>query len=274
MKNIKIGEKKSTFGFSFIPFYFLFKKELARFYKVLGQTILTPVVNSTLYLLIFGVSLGTAIRLEEGIPYLHFLAPGLMMMTGLNNAYQNSSSSIVSSKFYGDLSDLKTLPLKSLDIVFAFALAGLCRGVIVGALTLLVAEVFSVFSTGQWIPMQHPFLMFFFLSMGCFMFSCIGLSVGLRASNFERVNAIGSFVLLPLLYLGGVFYRLDQLHPFWKMATRFNPLYYLVSGNRFAFLGIEDIPILSCFFVSCFFFFFFLFIAHLSVTKGKFTRWS
>jgi ABC-2 type transport system permease protein len=255
------------------PFLTLLKKEIMRFMRVIGQTVITPIINSSLYLLIFGLSLGGSVRLSNGMSYLAFLIPGLVMMSALNNAYQNSSSSIVTSKFHGDLQDMRTMPLTPLKIVWAMALGGLIRGLLVASLTLTVSEVFHFISAGEIWSVQNPFLFLFFLCIGCLCFSLLGISVGFKATSFEKVNAVGSFVLLPLLYLGGVFFSISGLHPFWQSIARVNPLLYLINGLRYAAAGQSDVPIEWSFCVALAAFLFMFTIATRSVRNGSFTRW-
>jgi ABC-2 type transport system permease protein len=255
------------------PFRFLFKKEIQRFMKVIGQTVLTPLINSTLYLLIFGVSLGGSVNLGKGIDYISFLIPGLVMMAALNNAYQNSSSSIVGSKFHGDLIDLRVVPISSQQIVWAMALGSLIRGFIVGIATFAVSEVFHYFTVGQLFVIQNPPLFLYFFCIGALCFAMLGIAVGFNATSFEKVNAIGSFVLLPLLYLGGVFFSVKQLHPFWQSISQLNPLLYMINGLRYSCVGISDVSIEVATGVAFLTFVVMFWIATRSVRYGSYTRW-
>src|SRR4051812_22352176 len=197
---------------SFSPFLTLYEREMKRFLKVIFQTVVSPLVTATLYLLIFGVSLGQAIELPGGRPYLAFLIPGLIMMSVLNNAFQNSSSSIVSGKFSGDLEDLRVVPLGNHQILWALSAGGLTRGLIVGAVTFLVGEVFYYVVQGSLLPVAHPLWLLYFLIVGGLSFSKLGVPIAFWARSFDQVSAVGSFVLLPLIYLGGVFFSLKNLH--------------------------------------------------------------
>lgn len=255
------------------PFFTLLRKEVLRFVKVLGQTVITPLINSSLYLLIFGLSLGESVTLSSGMSYLAFLIPGLVMMSSLNNSYQNTSSSIVTSKFHGDLQDLRTMPLTPAKIVWAMALGGLARGLLVASLTLTVSEVFHFISKGELWVVQNPLLFLFFLCAGCLCFSLLGISVGFRASSFEKVNAVGSFVLLPLLYLGGVFFSISGLHAFWQTIAKVNPLLYMINGFRYAASGQSDVPIMSCVVVAVGALTVMFIVASRAVKNGSYTRW-
>ena len=158
-------------------FLTLYVREMKRFMKVVFQTIFTPLINSTLYLLIFGVSLGSNIKLESGVSYLAFLVPGLVMMGVLNNAFQNSSSSIVSGKFSGDLEDLKVVPLTPQIIMWAMSIGGLSRGLVVGLITYAVGGVFSLIVEGSLSAVAHPFWLLYFLCVGGLSFAQLGISI-------------------------------------------------------------------------------------------------
>ncbi len=231
-------------------FYSLYRREMKRFFKVIFQTIFTPFINSTLYLLIFGVSLGASIRLDSGLSYLSFLIPGLVMMGVLNNAFQNTSSSVTSGKFSGDLEDLKVVPLNSTMIIWALSVAGLTRGLIVGLITYTVVEVFLYVTEGAFLPVAHPFWLLYFLVVGGLAFSKLGIAIAFWAKSFEHVSGVGSFVLLPLIYLGGVFFSTRGLHPFWQKVSEFNPVLYFINGVRYGMLGISDVNVLTAAWIS------------------------
>lgn len=256
-----------------VPFYTLLRREIARFMKVVAQTVITPIVSSALYLMIFGVSLGRQIVLNGQTPYLAFLIPGLIMMGCLNNAFQNSSSSIISSKFSGDLEDLKASPLANWQIIWALNLAALIRGLMVGAITFGVgqASYFAVY--GEFLPVAHPFLLLVFLILGAFTFACIGISVAFWARTFDQMSAVGGFVLLPLIYLGGVFFSVDHLPGFWKKVSMFNPLLYMINGVRFGILGAADVGVPLALAVSAGALALTFGLAMRSVRSGSFQRW-
>lgn len=263
----------NAFELKWTPFFSLFKKEIARFMKVIGQTVLTPLINSTLYLLIFGLSLGQSVQLSNGLTYLAFLIPGLVMMSSLNNSYQNSSSSIVGSKFHGDLQDLRVVPLSAQAIVWAMALGALVRGLMVATLALCVSEVFHLIAYGELWQIHQPILFLSFLCVGCLCFAMLGIAVGFQATSFEKINAISSFVLLPLLYLGGVFFSISGLHPFWQSIAKVNPLLYFINGLRYSASGVADVPILTCVVVAAVAFTTMFIIATRAVRFGSYTRW-
>ncbi len=226
-----------------VPFYSLLFREVKRFMRVASQTLLTPIVSSTLYLMIFGVSLGSQIKVQGDVPYLLFLIPGLVMMGCLNNAFQNSSSSIISSKFAGDLEDLKASPLTPNQILMALGLAAVVRGLVVALITFVVGEVSYYFTYGEWFGVVHPFWLFLFLVLGGLSFANIGIVAAFWAKSFDQISAIGGFLLVPLIYLGGVFFSVDLLPPFWKQVALMNPLLYVINGVRFGILGHSDVEV-------------------------------
>ena len=254
-------------------FVALYVREMKRFMKVIFQTVFTPLINSTLYLLIFGVSLGKNIELDHNASYLSFLIPGLVMMGVLNNAFQNSSSSIVSGKFSGDLEDLKVVPLTPSMILWAMSIGGLTRGLMVGLITYIVGEAFKFFIEGQFTHIEHPFHLLFFLIVGGLAFAQLGIIVAFRAKSFDQLSAITSFILMPLIYLGGVFFSIRGLHPFWQAFAHFNPMLYLINGVRYGLLGVTDVPIGAAMAISALALAFFYLMGLRALKKGNYTRW-
>lgn len=254
-------------------FVTLYQREMARFMKVIFQTVFTPLINSVLYLMIFGVSLGKSITLDHPVTYLAFLIPGLMMMGVLNNAFQNSSSSIVSGKFSGDLEDLKVVPLTPQMIIWAMSIGGLTRGLMVGVITLAVGEVFAYVIDGALLPLVHPFWLLFFLVVGGLTFAKLGIAIAFFARSFDQLSAVGAFVLIPLIYLGGVFFSMQGLHPFWQAVSRFNPVLYLINGVRYGLLGITDVDITTAAIVSVAFLVLFHILGLRSLKTGDYQRW-
>ena len=254
-------------------FVTLYEREMLRFIKVIFQTVFTPLVTSTLYLLIFGVSLGSSIQLKSGISYLAFLIPGLVMMGVLNNAFQNSSSSIVAGKFSGDLEDLKVVPIGPRMIIWALSVGGLTRGLIVGLVTYTVGEVFRFIVDGQLTQVAHPFWLLYFLTVGGLAFAKLGVSIAFWAKSFDQMSAVGSFVLLPLIYLGGVFFSIEGLHPFWQNVAHFNPVLYFINGVRYGMLGLSDVDIATAAWVSFGSMVFFHILGLRALKHGSYTRW-
>ena len=255
-----------------IPFFSLLRRELTRIYKVLVQTVLAPVINSFLYLLIFGISLGEHINLSLSHSYLSFLIPGLIMMGIMNNAFENASSSIVSLKFSGEMEYLASTPLGPHDIVWAMNLAGLTRGALVGLLTYLVGLVF-LFVREKTIPgLAHPWALVFFVVIGSFSFAQLGLFSALISKSLDHLSIVSRLILLPLIYLGGVFFSLENLHPFWQSLAQFNPLLYLINGMRYAFLGESDVSLMRGLYISLLGFGLTYSLALWSLYKGGTTR--
>jgi ABC-2 type transport system ATP-binding protein len=209
----------------------LYRKEVKRFLRVPGQTILSPLVTTALYFVVFGWSLGGRLREVEGVPYIRFLVPGLVMLGIINNAFLNTSSSLFIMKLQGTIVDLLVTPLTYLEILGAFLLAGATRAMLVGGLTWATAAVF----VGPEVP--HPveaFLAGFTVSIA---FAAAGLIVALWADKFEQVNFIPTFVITPLAFLGGVFYSAAMLPESFRVVLHLNPIYYMIESMRFALIG-------------------------------------
>jgi ABC-2 type transport system permease protein len=264
---------KAGRALGWVPFNTLFYREVRRFLKVSGQTVLTPLMNSSLYLLIFGVSLGSQIQLSMDISYLGFLIPGLVMMSCLNNAFQNSASSVINGKFSGDIEDWKVAPLANWELIWAIGLGGVVRGFTVGFVTWGVGQVFFYIYEGQWLGVEHTLWLFFFLTVGAASFSFIGLSAAFWSKNFDQIGALGGFVLLPLIYLGGVFFSLENLNPFWQKVASLNPLLYYINGVRYGMLGISDVDVINAAVISAASLLFFFGVSVWSLKKGTFSRW-
>ena len=254
------------------PFKVLLEREIRRFMKVLMQTVMTPLINSTLYLMIFGVSLGASISVGD-LSYLAFLIPGLVMMNCLNNSYQNSSSSIVSSKFNGELEDYRVSPLSPQQIVMAFAIGGLARGLMVGGITFCVGQVFYFVQQGTVLGLANPLHLLFFLVIGGLAFATLGITVAFWAKTFDQMSAVSAFIMLPLLYLGGVFFSIESLHPFWKGLAQMNPMLYMINGVRYGILGVSDVAVEKAALVSVLSFIVFFVLALRTLIKGSFQRW-
>lgn len=256
-----------------IIFMTLVKREIKRFMKVIIQTVVSPIVSSFLYLLVFGVSLGGSVQLNNGMAYLSFLIPGLMVMGLINNAFQNSSSSIVTSKFSGDLEDIRVAPIPHGYIIGAMGLGAIIRGTVVGLITGAVGTTFHYMQLGKFLPLEHPFWMFFFFIAGGLIFSFIGIFVAFLAKTFDQLSAFSAFILLPLTYLGGVFISIQNLHPFWQQLSRFNPLFYLINGFRYSLLGEADVDLQTSVIVCLIGVVVTFLMAKLSLRKGSFSRW-
>ncbi len=255
------------------PFLFFLYKEIRRFWRVKGQTIFNPLVQSSLYLLIFGVSLGGSIVLDNGLSYMEFLIPGLVMMAALNNAFLNCAGSIVTSKFHGDIQDLKVIPLSDYLILIAFALGGLIRGMVVGLLTLVACQICFFIINDRLLPILHPGLFLIFLALGGLSFGFLGAFTGFWAKGYEHVSAIGGFIVLPLLYLGGVFYSIANLHPVLQILSRLNPMLYFINGIRYGFLEQSDVGWIQCLWIAILSMMVCMFLSVTCFRTSSFQRW-
>lgn len=252
-----------------IKFYGQFRKEVKRFCKVPYQTIGNPAISATLYLLIFGLSLGEAITLKGYTSYLAFLIPGLITMSMLRNCFENSTSSIVGSKYVNELQDLRVGPITRMEILWAKGLGSLARGVIVAVLTYVIGSCFYYFQNHTLFEIQRPFWLIYFIGVGGLAFGMLGVAVGMYARSFDQVGGISTFILLPLIYLGGVFFTLDRLHPFWEVLSYGNPIFYLINGIRHAMLGHGDVALSLCAAFTFAFFLIFHFLALRSLRNGR-----
>ena len=246
----------------------LFIREIARFFKVPLQTIGAPIVNSALYLMIFGVSLGNSIRSPDEVPYLAFLIPGLIAMSVIKNAFDNSTSAIMGPKYVNELQDLRTVPLSRQQIVWAKTLASLVRGLLVGLITYLVGQTFFFFTDGHMLTIAHPIILSYFLIVGGLSFGFLGVAIGMLSRSFEHIGAVSALILLPLIYLGGVFFTLKNLHPFWQTVSHFNPLFYIINGVREGILGNTDINFFPAAILTFALFLVTYFCADFSLRKG------
>lgn len=253
-------------------FIFLFRRECHRFLKVVVQTVLTPVISASLYLLVFGISLGQNISLGE-VRYLAFLIPGLMMMGLMNNAFQNASGSLVSSKFTGDIEDLAVVPITRSQIIWALSLASVVRGGLVALTTLLVGEVFYFFQYQEFLMPAHPLWLIYFVVVAGLVFGQIGLMAAFWARTFDQLSAISTFIILPLTYLGGVFISINQLPYWWQQLSLVNPLFYFINGLRYSMLGTADLAVWPSAGLALVFCLLLHGLAHRVMARVTFTRW-
>ena len=214
----------------------LYRKEVKRFLRVPGQTILSPLITTALYFVVFGWSLGGRLREVEGVPYIRFLVPGLVMLGIINNAFLNTSSSMFILKLQGTIVDLLVTPLSYLEILAAFLAAGTTRALIVGGLTWATAALF----VGPYVP--HPLLSILAAVLVSIAFAAAGLIVALWADKFEQVNFIPTFVITPLAFLGGVFYSASMLPAGFRLVLHLNPIYYMIESMRSALIGVTAEP--------------------------------
>lgn len=214
-----------------VGFRTLLSKETRRFLKVPGQTLAQPVVTTTLYFLVFGYALGGRVREVDGVSYIRFIMPGLVLLTVTQNAFLNTSSSMFIAKLQGTIVDLLIAPLAVVDMLAAFLGAAVLRGCMTGALVWIIAGLFTGFGVA------HPAWVVLYTLLIGVAFAGVGLTVAIWSDKFEQLNVVPTFVLTPLTFLGGIFYSARMLpHP-WDTVTRVNPILYMVEGLRFGFLG-------------------------------------
>jgi ABC-2 type transport system permease protein len=213
----------------------LFKKETLRFWRVSFQTVAAPVMTALLYLLIFSHVLGGRVEVYPGVPYTVFLIPGLIMMSVLQNAFANSSSSLIQSKVMGSIIFVLLTPLSYLEFFLAFLVASIIRGLVVGFSIYLVAICFID------LPLTHPLFILAFAVFGSGMLGAFGIIAGLWAEKFDQMAAFQNFVIMPLSFLSGVFYSIHSLPPFWQQVSHLNPFFYMIDGFRYGFFGQGDI---------------------------------
>jgi ABC-2 type transport system permease protein len=217
--------------------YTLFGKEVWRFMKVGTQTILAPVVTILLYLLVFASVLKEHIEIYEGIGYTTFIIPGLMMMSIIQNAFANSSSSLFQSKMTGSITFMLLPPLSSWEFYLAFMAAAVLRGLLVG-LGVWIATLWFVV-----LPIYSFWALLAFSVLGSAILGTLGLIASLWADKWDHISAFQNFLILPLTFLSGVFYRIDNLPDFWEKASYYNPFFYMIDGFRYGFLGVSEIDI-------------------------------
>lgn len=219
---------------NWLGFWTLYVREVRRFLKVALQTIAAPVVTTLLYLAIFLLALGGRQHMIGGVPYFRFLAPGLIMMAMMQNAFTNTSSSLVIAKVQGNIVDLLMPPLSPGELTLGFALGGVTRGLAVG---LVVATTMAVFVP---LSLASSGLAVFHACAASLLLSLLGIIGGVWADKYDHLAAVTNFVVTPLAFLSGTFYSIDRLPPSWHFVALFNPFFYMIDGFRYAFIGRAD----------------------------------
>lgn len=217
-----------------VAFQTIVNKEVSRFMRIWSQTLLPSAITQSLYFLIFGAFVGSQIPAVNGVTYMQFIVPGLVMMAVITNSFANVVSSFFGAKFQRNLEELLVAPVSNWSIIGGFTIGGSLRGMIVGAIVWGV----SFFFTQQ--SISHPLVMLGFAAMTSIVFSLLGLLNGIFAKKFDDVGLVTTFVLTPLTYLGGVFYEINRLPAFWQTISKFNPIVYMVDGFRFGFYGKSE----------------------------------
>ena len=216
-------------------FLTLFQKEVLRFWKVSFQTVAAPVLTSLLYLLIFSHVLERHVQVYAGVSYTSFLVPGLVMMSVLQNAFANSSSSLIQSKVTGNIIFVLLPPISYRQFFAAYVLAAIVRGFVVGLGVLLVTLWFVDLS---W---RAPLWILVFAVLGGAIMGALGVIAGIWAEKFDQLAAFQNFIIMPLTFLSGVFYSIHSLPAFWQQVSHFNPIFYMIDGFRYGFFGVSDV---------------------------------
>lgn len=211
--------------------------EMARTFRTLMQSIASPVLSTSLYFIVFGSAIGSRMVEIDGINYGAFIVPGLIMLSILTESVSNSSFGIHMPRFTGAIYEILAAPVSALEIVIAFVGAAATKSVILGIIILITARAFVDYD------IAHPFIMFMFLVLTALTFCLFGFIIGVWADGFEKLQIIPLMVITPLTFLGGTFYSISMLPPFWQTVTLFNPVVYLVSGFRWSFYEASDISI-------------------------------
>ena len=215
----------------------IYKFEMARAWRTLMQSIISPVLSTSLYFIVFGAAIGSRIQEVEGISYGAFIVPGLVMLSLLTQSISNASFGIYFPRFTGTIYELLSAPISHFEIVLSYVGAAATKSIILGLIILATAGLFVP------LQIQHPFWMILFLVLTAVTFSLLGFLIGIWADGFEKLQLVPLLIVTPLTFLGGSFYSIDMLPPLWQKVTLFNPAVYLISGFRWSFYGIADVSV-------------------------------
>ena len=223
--------------FNYIAFKSIYLHEMDRFKRTLGQSLISPVISTSLYFIVFGSVIGGYVQNIDGISYGSYIVPGLLMLTLLTQSISNTSFGIFFPKFNGTIYEILAAPISTFEIVLAFVGAGATKTLIVGVVIFITSTFFVD------VYVQKPFLMIMILVLVAFTFALFGFLIGLMSSNFEQMAVVPTLVITPMVFLGGSLYSLEMLPPFWQTVTYFNPVVYLINGLRYSFYGVSDFNI-------------------------------
>ncbi|PCJ06901.1 MAG: sugar ABC transporter permease [Rhodobacteraceae bacterium] len=215
----------------------IYRFEMARFFRTLMQSFLSPVLSTSLYFVVFGAAIGSRIDQVEGIEYGAFIVPGLIMLSVMTQAISNASFGIYFPKFIGTIYELLSAPVNFLEIVLGYVGAAATKALFIGVVILATASLFVD------LTIAHPFAMVLFMLLTCLSFALLGFILGIWANNFEQLQLVPLMIVTPLVFLGGSFYSISMLPPIWQKITLFNPVVYLISGFRWAFFDTADVPV-------------------------------
>ena len=223
--------------FNYYGFKAIYVHEMNRFLRTVGQSLLSPVISTSLYFVVFGSVIGGYIQKIDGVSYGSYIVPGLLMLTLLTQSISNTSFGIFFPKFNGTIYEILAAPISTFEVVLAFVGAGATKTLIVGVMIFITSMFFVD------VEVKYPLLMVFLLVLVSFTFALFGFLIGLMSRNFEQMSIIPSLVITPMVFLGGSLYSLEMLPEFWQMITYFNPVVYLINGLRFSFYGVSDFNI-------------------------------
>src|SRR5678815_2132230 len=215
----------------------IYRFEMARTRRTLMQSIVSPVISTSLYFIVFGAAIGSRIPEMGGVSYGAFIVPGLVMLSLLTQSISNASFGIYFPKFTGTIYELLSAPVSYVEIVVAYVGAAATKSIVLGLIILATAGLFVP------LHIEHPFWMALFLVLTSVTFSLVGFIIGIWADGFEKLQVVPLLIVTPLTFLGGSFYSIDMLPPFWQSVTLFNPVVYLISGFRWSFYGIADVSV-------------------------------
>lgn len=222
----------------FTSFYTIVRKDVVRIFRIWPQTFLPSIITSILYFLVFGKILGERIGEIGGHPYVTFVVPGIVMLAVITNSFSNVATTFFQAKFFArNIDEILVSPTPPWVIISGYVAGGMVRGIVIGALVIIVSAFFSP------LPLTHPFIILLFLILSSLLFSLAGLVNGIYAKSFDGITIVPTFVLTPLVYLGGVFYSAQALPPLWQKLTYADPIFYLINGFRDGFMGISDISL-------------------------------
>lgn len=215
----------------------IYRFEMSRFFRTLMQSFLSPVLSTSLYFVVFGAAIGSRIDEVDGVSYGAFIVPGLVMLSVMTQAISNASFGIYFPKFIGTIYELLSAPINFLEIVCGYVGAAATKSLFIGLVILITSQFFVD------IEIEHPLAMLAFLVLTCLSFALFGFIIGIWAGNFEQLQLVPLMVVTPLVFLGGSFYSISMLPPVWQSISYFNPVVYLISGFRWSFYGLADVPI-------------------------------
>lgn len=217
----------------------IYKNEMLRFWNTLFQSVASPVISTSLYFVVFGAALGLNIESIEGVPYGLFIVPGLTMLSVLTQSISNASFGIFFPKFTGTIYEILSAPISFYEALLGYVGAAASKSMILATIILLTASLFVDLN------IAHPVWMVTFLVLTCITFSLLGFIIGLWAGNFEKLQIVPLLIITPLVFLGGSFYSVSMLPPFWQSVTLFNPVLYLISGFRWSFFEVSDVNVFT-----------------------------